>query len=558
MGGANVYATKTLDVDLPSLPTSSEYTTWTWDSKNNRGLFAWTATSYNSTELYSAGNYAAYTTVNWTAEAGTKSNFRIIVKYSNGTAQTTYNPGGDMTGTQSVSFTDMGVSAVNLACISSIRLSGTNDDTGNIYISSFSLTGPDDSREQLKSVLNSTIAIGNTKNSVAYTDASFLTLRSAITDGNTVYNNSEATEDQITTAINNINTAISGLVFKEGYSDLTKVLFRAHATFGGSDNGDGNAELVLNESTGLPYGNGSVDWLKYADLSGYDKLVVTVSAGTPRFCFNRTASGGVDDDDENKSQMIDIPGKAWGTDRYQTASDNVYTIDLAKIVSNKGYAYLHCIKERSYGTKVTVTGMYLHRPSSVTKRISSTLGYGTYCSPYALDFSGDITNLTDAYIITGYEEGTTTLQLSSVKGGTVPAGTGLLLEGSGDVTIPVVESSSTVVSSNKLVGVQSSRSVDAGIYVLLYGSDDTSGPTAFYQTTSTFTVGANTAYLPANFAGGSARSAYFFNGEITGIEKVENGELKVDSQADGKYFENGQIVIVKNGKKFNAAGAQIK
>ena len=43
-------------------------------------------------------------------------------------------------------------------------------------------------------------------------------------------------------------------------------------------------------------------------------------------------------------------------------------------------------------------------------------------------------------------------------------------------------------------------------------------------------------------------------GNIVGIDNAN----AVKAQKDGKYFENGNIVIVKGGKKFNAAGAQMK
>lgn len=43
-------------------------------------------------------------------------------------------------------------------------------------------------------------------------------------------------------------------------------------------------------------------------------------------------------------------------------------------------------------------------------------------------------------------------------------------------------------------------------------------------------------------------------GNVVGIDNAN----AVKAQKDGKYFENGNIVIVKGGKKFNAAGAQMK
>ena len=190
--------------------------------------------------------------------------------------------------------------------------------------------------------------------------------------------------------------------------------------------------------------------------------------------------------------------------------------------------------------------------TSVSKTISSTLGWGTYCSPYALDFSSSIANLTKAYLVTGGADGKLTLSPITT---TIPASTGILLEGSGEVNIPVAASSSTDVSSNKLVGVTAETSgVAAGIYVLLYGADDASGPVGFYKTVNAFTIGANTAYLPANFTAGGAREAYFFGG-VTGIDEAK---AEAAAEKEGKFVINGQLVIKKNGKMFNANGAQMK
>lgn len=194
-------------------------------------------------------------------------------------------------------------------------------------------------------------------------------------------------------------------------------------------------------------------------------------------------------------------------------------------------------------------------PSVVSKTIDATLGWATYCSPYALDFSSDIANLTGAYLVTGGADGQ--LALSKITGD-IPAKTGILLEGSGEVNIPVVASSSTNVSSNKLIGVTSETSgVAAGIYVLLYGTDDTSGPVGFYKTANAFTISANTAYLPADFTSGvtPAREAYFFDG-VTGVDAVEAASKAIVKE--GKFIENGKLVIFKKGMKFNANGQIVK
>ncbi len=51
---------------------------------------------------------------------------------------------------------------------------------------------------------------------------------------------------------------------------------------------------------------------------------------------------------------------------------------------------------------------------------------------------------------------------------------------------------------------------------------------------------------PANGEGGT---------QTTGISEAQSNESTVKS---GKYMENGQIVIYINGKKYNAAGQQVK
>ncbi len=192
----------------------------------------------------------------------------------------------------------------------------------------------------------------------------------------------------------------------------------------------------------------------------------------------------------------------------------------------------------------------------VTKTISAA-GWATYCSPYPLDFSSAITNLDAAYLVIGGADGYVT---KSEITGTIPANTGILLRGEGVVTIPVVASSSTDVSANKLVGVTANTEIAANAgYVLM--NDATYG-IGFYQNVNAFTVGANTAYLPSNFAGGSARSFFglWNDGETTSISDAsrlkDNGEMKNDNffnlngqrvaqPAKGLYIKNGKKVMVK-------------
>lgn len=190
----------------------------------------------------------------------------------------------------------------------------------------------------------------------------------------------------------------------------------------------------------------------------------------------------------------------------------------------------------------------------VTKAVTAA-GWATYCSPYALDLE-HATGLTDAYIVTGGENGV--LTKTSVKGGTVPANTGLLLKADeGTVTMPIVGASTTDVSANKLIGKTETFNLPANEgYVLMATGINGLG---FYQNAKAFTVGANTAYLPANFAGGGTGAREFFSldddataiSEAKSQQPIANGLFfdlqgrKVAQPQKGLYIVNGKKVVMK-------------
>ena len=222
------------------------------------------------------------------------------------------------------------------------------------------------------------------------------------------------------------------------------------------------------------------------------------------------------------------------------ASDANYTVYYLRNGSNVTYSL-------SNG-RLLMQGTIYRPVTSVSKTITS-VGWATYCSPYALDLA-NATGLTDAYIVTGATGNV--LNTTSVKGGAIPANTGILIEApEGTVTIPVVASADAVVG-NKLVGVTTSGVIlQANEGYVLMGTPKL----GFYQNENDFTLTANTAYLPVNFAS-LARSAYFFGGDITGVDAVEAASEA--AKKEGKFFKDGKLFIFKNGKKYNAFGAQMK
>lgn len=122
-------------------------------------------------------------------------------------------------------------------------------------------------------------------------------------------------------------------------------------------------EWVVGESTGMPYGDSSV--CRWADLSRYNKLVITYTEGEPRVMMNRDMDEGQYSATEEESHLIEYPKCAsdWAG-KYFTVTDGevegakILTIDLKLIVSEKGFAHLHAIKGANWAN-VTVISMML-------------------------------------------------------------------------------------------------------------------------------------------------------------------------------------------------------
>jgi len=254
-----------------------------------------------------------------------------------------------------------------------------------------------------------------------------------------------------------------------------------------------------------------------------------------------------------KDYVAGFTGNDW-TNASKSTSGILVTITP----TNGKEAFYVTISTACRATAVNV--YYESDPATVTKDITAA-GWATYCSPYALDFSSTIANLDGAYIVTGNTG--TTLNLSPAITTTVPANTGLLLKGSGEVTIPVAASGAYVTTGNKLHGVTVATEKDPEtIYVLM---NEAAG-VGFYKNSNAFTVGANTAYLAVGelegFEGGGSAPKFMAIGDdnngTTGVEtlNVERGTLndnsyynlngqRVAQPTKGLYIVNGRKVVIK-------------
>lgn len=186
----------------------------------------------------------------------------------------------------------------------------------------------------------------------------------------------------------------------------------------------------------------------------------------------------------------------------------------------------------------------------------SALGWSTFASPNALDFTGIST--ISAYQITGASG--TTLTLSPITG-KVPARTGLLISGTSAEVPATFGTISTDVSNNKLVGciidtkIQNANPHKTTIYVLV----DNDGIAEFqnvasYVASTDVTIPANKAYLDLDgiTLAPSALRIVDEENNATGIENIESGEKVV------KFIKNGRILFKKNGIVYDALGRIVK
>lgn len=110
--------------------------------------------------------------------------------------------------------------------------------------------------------------------------------------------------------------------------------------------------------------NGAVPSNQYADLSGWDQLVITFdnTKAVPRFLFNKASDG--------TTITVESAGD------YMTIDGNTITIHLAKLASdNGGYAHLNCIKAPWGGSGVITSAQLENVPKPVT--ISKTIAVGS-------------------------------------------------------------------------------------------------------------------------------------------------------------------------------------
>ena len=195
-------------------------------------------------------------------------------------------------------------------------------------------------------------------------------------------------------------------------------------------------------------------------------------------------------------------------------------------------------------------------PTSVSVTIGET-GYATlYYSDRALTVPAGVKGYTCSL-----SDGSFKMNEAFAEGQTIPAGTGVLLNGNpGTYTFNVSSETGTPVADNWLKGSDEKATTEGGerYYMLSLDAKNTAGSVGFYWGAANggaFTNGAHKAYLCVKPGVAGAKTCYRFDGQTTAIDgtradKPTTADGAVYNLAGQRVDRSYKGVVIKNGKKY--------
>ena len=377
---------------------------------------------------------------------------------------------------------------------------------------------PNDPLLIFKENLQAAIALGNAQNAFGKTEESFATLTSAIDDANTALAAEDATEESLTAAKKAITDAIAGFELEDGYTNLTADMFKTwDNNYTPTTSSNVGCAYVLNESTGQPYGDGSVKYLNFADVSDFSKLIIVGYNGTPRIMLNRleVGNGG---GDGNGGAYVEIK------DAFEEGKKEV---DL----TTYDYAHINAIKGANYAN-VTVTDMLLYRTITV-----GDAGFATF---------GSVSKNAKPNGVKAYAAKLNGTKVELTEVTNVPAGKGVVIEATAAGNFaPTFDVEAADIESDLLVSNGTVTGDGSTIFVLAKKND----VVGFYKLANGEKVPAGKAYLKT--ATVESREFIAIDGNATAIKSVEteNANGAIYNLA-GQQVKNAQKgIFIMNGKK---------
>lgn len=581
VGGSNSYATRKLDVNLSTMPTSSGEAVWDYATKT----FSWKAKWSNSIALPGLkDNLCAYSAISFVTSAGTCDHFRIIVYLNNGVQKTW---SGNV-GTTSVTFASLGLKQEDLTSVSSINISGASDggpSAGSplsIIVTSISLEGPDDcpiiASTIYKKPEGSTSKLedltGNYPSWQKWPDTFhyFETI-----GGNTVFcgngdGSSESNHVDLGGAdyicFDVIEVTSGGAPLRvwlwDGSTSSVKTIFAYPiADYATADYSSSTSISSVGTYVAKVTGYNDLKGIKTAGAGGSIKISLAYTCSGAPIAYVPTRAyklyGESTGDASLTAALADADACYYdatsvigtGVDLTSVANKNALFKANAGVLANTKNviigttcASLELVDGYPFKTHTDFTAT----TASYTTTINASAGAGTLCLPFAATIPGGVTAYTLTYA--GGDKATAT----SVET-TILANTPVLLNGSGEkvFTGSGAVSASAANENGALTGVFAATTVPSGSYVLQKQSEKV----GFFKVTGAKTINPFRAYLTAETPAPGLSIIFPEDGDVTGIseiEKMRNADnvtifdlqgRKVAQPQKGLYIVNGKKIIFK-------------
>ena len=373
------------------------------------------------------------------------------------------------------------------------------------------------------------------------------TLASAITTAQGVYDNVESTVDQVESAVSTLNAAVetyeaTTLNAPDAEKKYNIILTYADYAY------DGKAITYIAGGRG-DQGNYNIQYLAAPNANLAQAFTLTQVSGNTYTLSQTDAEGNT----RYLSTGVPYSGNASQIRTTTTAGDALVvkiiatgTANVFNIYNTEANNYIGSQDAGVYTVNSHINFTIAEASqASVDITISPAVKYATRIFPFVPELPKGV----KAYSCTASNGNELSLKEVASPAANVP----YILEAEEGYTGTLTgwgTAATTSYTEGWLTGVYESTTATAGTYVL-----QNNDKVAFYlvEENEEPTVGAYRCYLTKS---AGARAAFFFPGSITGVNNVAaaaEAEVK-----DGKYIENGKVVIVKNGKKFSATGAQMK
>jgi hypothetical protein len=308
-----------------------------------------------------------------------------------------------------------------------------------------------------------------------------------------------------------------------------------------------------------PYGAGAANYeISYIEGTLHVNKVYAVITITPTAIDGLVANG--------SAQTLINAGEATGGEMKYSLDNFNWSTDLPTGTDAGDYTVYYRVAGdiNHYSTGVASLSVTIAAPSPAPTYIVITANedpenagvyYATFydsSNKYALPDNG-----TKAFVA---ELSGTDLLLHEIASGAevLPANTAVILQSPGNsISLTLTDAAAvSVTDPNCLEGTDEATAAPANCYVISgHSSDNSVVGVGFYQFTGT--LKANKAYtIYSGGFGAPKRMRFIFNQEQTATGL---GEISQEPRAKNqKLIENGQLVIIKNGVRYNAQGQIVK